>query len=60
MSEEQQKPKRGAWQHYQVDVAKKEVKVLRKKCPRCGNFMALHEKDKKRYYCGRCHYTEYL
>jgi small subunit ribosomal protein S27Ae len=27
-------------------------------CPRCGegNFMAKH---KDRYYCGRCHYTEF-
>lgn len=30
-----------------------------KVCPRCreGTFMAKH---KDRYYCGRCHYTEFL
>jgi len=55
-----EKAKRGSWQYYEVDVKKGEIKLNLKKCPRCGNFMALHEQNKKRYYCGRCHYTEYL
>jgi len=30
-----------------------------KTCPRCGpgNFLANH---KTRFYCGKCHYTEYV
>jgi small subunit ribosomal protein S27Ae len=29
---------------------------LRKICPKCNCFMAEH---KDRYYCGKCHYTEF-
>ncbi len=30
--------------------------LLKKKCPRCGRFMAEHE---NRYHCGYCSYTEF-
>lgn len=30
-----------------------------KKCPRCGAFMA-HHKERSRWACGSCGYTEYL
>ena len=33
-------------------------KVLgNKRCPRCGSIMAKH---KDRWYCGKCHYTEFI
>ena len=36
----------------------KDGKVIRKRkiCPKCGSFMAEH---KDRWYCGKCHYTEF-
>lgn len=30
-----------------------------KKCPRCGSFMA-HHKERSRWACGSCGYTEYI
>jgi small subunit ribosomal protein S27Ae len=40
-------------------VSGDKVEKVGKLCPRCGDgtFMAKH---KDRYYCGRCHYTEFL
>lgn len=40
-------------------VSEGKVERAGKLCPRCGEgtFMAKH---KNRYYCGRCHYTEFL
>ena len=39
------------------------IKKEKRTCPRCGDgvYMAEHkEKDgKTRYYCGKCHYTEW-
>lgn len=52
--------KTGVWNYYVVDLQKKEVKLTRKKCPRCGNFLAFHSEGRKRYYCGSCHYTEFV
>lgn len=49
----------GVWNYYTVDSQKKEVKLTKKKCPRCGNFLAFHSEGRKRYYCGTCHYTEF-
>jgi small subunit ribosomal protein S27Ae len=42
------------WKFYEI----KENKVLlrRRKCPRCGSFMAEHE---NRFSCGKCGYTEF-
>jgi len=55
-----EKATRGAWQYYKIDAEKGEISRLKKKCPRCGGFMALHVQGKKRYYCGHCYYTEYV
>jgi len=39
-------------------------KTERRSCPRCGDgyWLAVHkDKDGKiRYYCGKCHYTEFV
>ena len=42
--------------HFKVTDGK--LERIGKVCPRCGEcvFMAKH---KDRYYCGRCHYTEF-
>ncbi|MGB9759504.1 MAG: 30S ribosomal protein S27ae [Thermoproteota archaeon] len=64
MSKKEEKGKKdkktGAWSYYVVDLQKKEVKLTKKKCPRCGNFLAFHSEGRKRYYCGSCHYTEFV
>lgn len=56
----EQKKKRGVWNYYQVDLKEMKVKLLRRKCPRCGEIMAFHSQGRKRYYCGKCHYTEFI
>jgi len=44
------------WEILKVEDGK--IKRLRKTCPRCGPgvYMAEHE---DRYYCGKCHLTEW-
>jgi len=54
-----EKEKAGIWEFYEVNSEKKELKPKRKRCPRCGSFMGFYEGDKNRYYCGKCHYTEF-
>lgn len=64
MSKKEEKGKKdkktGVWNYYAVDLQKKEVKLTKKKCPRCGNILAFHSEGRKRYYCGSCHYTEFV
>ncbi len=54
-----EKEKKGVWGYYDVDQGKKQLKPKRKRCPRCGSFMGFYGEGKQRYYCGRCHYTEF-
>ena len=46
-----------------VKIEGDKIKRTRRSCPRCGDgiYMSEHKtKDgKTRYYCGRCHYTEW-
>jgi len=45
---------------YYVDYEKKQIVLLKKKCPRCGRFMADHKVPVPRRSCGYCGYTEFL
>ena len=45
---------------YEVDYSKNRVTLKNKKCPRCGNIMALHKALSPRWTCGSCSYTEYI
>lgn len=45
---------------YEVDSAKGIAKLKNKKCPRCGNIMALHKSPVQRWTCGSCSYTDYV
>lgn len=45
---------------YDYDYEKNIIKLKNKKCPRCGNIMALHKSPTQRWTCGSCSYTEYV
>jgi len=45
---------------YDYDYEKNIIKLKNKKCPRCGNIMALHKSPIQRWTCGSCSYTEYV
>ena len=45
---------------YDYDYEKNLIKLKNKKCPRCGNIMALHKSPTQRWTCGSCSYTEYV
>jgi small subunit ribosomal protein S27Ae len=45
---------------YDYDYEKNIIKMKNKKCPRCGNIMALHKSPTQRWACGSCSYTEYV
>ena len=45
------------YSHYTIE--NNTVKRNRKHCPRCGPGTFLSD-NKKRLYCGKCHYTEFL
>ncbi len=45
---------------YEVDFAKGMAKLKNRKCPRCGNIMALHKNPVQRWTCGSCSYTDYV
>jgi len=48
--------KKGRWGMYETSGG---LKRKNKFCPKCGQgtYMAKH---KDRYYCGTCHYTEFI
>ncbi|MBS7655672.1 30S ribosomal protein S27ae [Candidatus Bathyarchaeota archaeon] len=45
---------------YEYDYKEGKIKLKNRKCPRCGNIMALHKNPIKRWTCGSCNYTEYV
>jgi ubiquitin-small subunit ribosomal protein S27Ae len=45
---------------YEVDYSKNKVTLKNKKCPRCGNIMALHKAPSLRWACGSCGYAEFI
>ena len=51
------KPTSTKYKFYKVESDK--VVRMKKSCPRCGagTFLADH---KRRLYCGKCHYTEFI
>jgi small subunit ribosomal protein S27Ae len=44
---------------YEYDQEKGTIKLKNKKCPRCDNIMARHEKPIPRWACGSCGFTDY-
>ena len=40
-------------------MAKWQITLKNKKCPRCGNYMAHHKKPVERWTCGSCSFTDY-
>jgi small subunit ribosomal protein S27Ae len=62
VSEEQKAAKKTRMisQLYDYDFQKGTIKLKNKKCPRCGNFMALHKSPIQRWTCGSCSYTDYV
>ncbi len=42
------------WKYYSIEGDKLVLK--KRKCPRCGSFMAEH---KDRWTCGKCGYTDF-
>jgi ubiquitin-small subunit ribosomal protein S27Ae len=51
------KPTSKKYSHYSISGDK--ITRNRKSCPRCGPGTFLAD-NKKRLYCGKCHYTEFL
>lgn len=62
MSEVKAKPERKARVSalYDYDYQKGTIKLRNRKCPRCGNVMALHKAPVERWTCGSCSYTDYI
>ena len=60
-AKKQEKEKRDRGKKIHTYYSIKGGKLVRslKKCPRCGAFMA-HHKDRGRWACGSCGYTEYI
>ncbi|MBM1154361.1 30S ribosomal protein S27ae [archaeon] len=56
--EREKKEKRGVWCYYKIEGDK--LARINRKCPRCDSFMAFHRKPQPRWYCGKCHYTEWV
>lgn len=52
--------KRGLWNLFEYDYKSGVVKLRAEYCPRCRSIMAFHREPIARWYCGRCHYTEYV
>ncbi len=52
------KPKKNSerWKKYKIENG--QAKPTAKFCPRCGRGVFLAE-SKNRWFCGRCHYTEF-
>jgi ubiquitin-small subunit ribosomal protein S27Ae len=51
------KPTSKKYSYYSINGDK--ITRSRKNCPRCGPGIFLSD-HKKRLYCGKCHYTEFL
>ena len=45
---------------YECDFEKGTIKLMSKKCSRCGKIMACHKSPKHRWTCGSCSYTEFV
>lgn len=45
---------------YEVDQQKATAKLKNRKCPRCGNIMALHKIPVERWTCGSCSFTDFV
>ncbi|MEM2925981.1 MAG: 30S ribosomal protein S27ae [Candidatus Bathyarchaeia archaeon] len=57
---ETDKRERGIWHLYDVDYAKRIVKLKNRKCPRCSKIMGFHKEPRPRWTCGNCKFTEYV
>ncbi|MCD6510095.1 MAG: 30S ribosomal protein S27ae [Thermoprotei archaeon] len=49
-----------AHRRYEYDYATGTIRLKNRTCPRCGRIMAYHKEPVARWYCGYCHYTEFL
>ncbi|MEM1610123.1 MAG: 30S ribosomal protein S27ae [Sulfolobales archaeon] len=45
---------------YTIDPSKGTIKPKNKQCPRCGSMMGYYKPGGERWYCGKCHYTEFI
>ncbi|MCS7104197.1 MAG: 30S ribosomal protein S27ae [Thermofilaceae archaeon] len=45
---------------YEFNYEKGSIKLVNRKCPRCGSVMAHHLKPAERWHCGKCNYTEFV
>ena len=45
---------------YVIDTRSGTIKPKNRQCPRCGSTMGYHTAGGARWYCGKCHYTEFL
>lgn len=52
------KPKKTSEKYKKYKITGEKVERTAKFCPRCGPGVFLAE-TKDRFYCGRCHYTEF-
>jgi len=42
---------------YEYDYKTGKIRLLRRKCPRCGSIMAYHKVPVPRHHCGKCGFT---
>jgi len=49
-----------AYRRYEYDYKTGKIVLKNKVCPRCGRIMAYHKVPVPRWYCGYCHYTEFI
>ncbi|MFZ8824703.1 MAG: 30S ribosomal protein S27ae [Desulfurococcales archaeon] len=45
---------------YIIDPSRGTIKPRNKLCPRCGSMMGYYKPGGERWYCGKCHYTEFI
>lgn len=55
-----EKAKRFRSSIYVIDPQKGVARLKNKLCPRCGSVMGRYTSGGERWYCGKCHYTEFL
>ncbi|MEM2202900.1 MAG: 30S ribosomal protein S27ae [Sulfolobales archaeon] len=60
MSKEKGGEKRFRSSLYIIDTKTRSIKLKNKQCPRCGSTMGYYEPGGARWYCGKCHYTEFI
>ncbi len=51
---------KGLWHLFEYDYRSGAIKLKAEYCPRCRSIMAFHKEPIPRWYCGKCHYTEYV